>query len=295
MTRRIVLNGVGGATSWDLTAGPKAWAAPGPAFYGSGPAAISTTVAAQLPGERVRFARHTSRDVVLPINIIGTSELDVETTLNALARSLDPTKGDVTLYVTRPDSSERGLRARYIGGLEGLAMEWCGAMEIRGQIGLRAHDPFWFSDAAPFTFDPSSGAVPALTLWDDPAVAWDDPLVPFDGFGSDTTLSTVTNAGDVDTWPTYTVTGPCDVTWLNLTTGEQFEVLGLVSGDTLVIDTTPGTRTVKINGLPAYGRLSPGSTLLRLVRGANTIAVRLAGATGATSAEMAYSPRYLTC
>lgn len=295
MTRRIVLHGVGGATSWDLTAGPKAWAAPGPAFYGSGPAAISTTVAAQLPGERVRFARHTSRDVVLPINIIGTSQLDVETTLNALARSLDPTKGDVTLYVTRPDSSERGLRCRYIGGLEGLAMEWCGAMEIRGQIGLRAHDPFWFSDAVPFTFDAASGSAPVVTGWN-AAIPWSDPMTPWNGYGGDTTISTVTNTGDVDTWPVYTVVGPCDVTWINLTTGEQFELLGLLTGATLVIDTTPGTRTVKINGLSAYGRLSPGSTLPRLAKGDNSIVVRLRDGNGlTTSAQMAYSPRWLTC
>ncbi|HEY3482430.1 MAG TPA: hypothetical protein VGL02_26345 [Streptomyces sp.] len=69
---------------------------------------------------------------------------------------------------------------------------------------------------------------------------------------------TLTNPGTAPTWPVYTVTGP----WLNPsftdpTTGDVVAYNGLVDlGQTLVIDSSPFTRSVQLNGVDRIGLLS---------------------------------------
>lgn len=295
MSRGATLTGNG--ITLDLVAGPVTFAGPDLAVYGTGPAAVSERSTALLPGARVVAARHLPRDVVVPIRIVGDTPGDVEDALAELARCIDPVAGAVTLTVARPDASVRTLTARYSTGLEQLTMAWCGAAEISGAVALRAHDPYWRSDVAPLTFDPiADGTTTTATDWDAAGAGWNDALVPFNGFGGSDLLATVDNAGDVETWPVFTVTGPAtEVRWHNLTTGTVWRIDSLAAGQTLVVDTTPGVRTVSIDGRNAYGRLVAGSTLWGLSRGDNTIVVRLAGSTGATTSQMAFAPRYLTC
>jgi hypothetical protein len=66
---------------------------------------------------------------------------------------------------------------------------------------------------------------------------------------------TVTNSGNVPVWPVYTITGP--VTQPSLTdpvTGRQLLYSGtLLTGQTLTIDTSPDTRSVKLDGIDRFG------------------------------------------
>ena len=87
-----------------------------------------------------------------------------------------------------------------------------------------------------------------------------------------------TTRGDVDAWPVVTVTGPAeDVTVTNLTTGASWHVTGaLLPGSGLVVDHRPGQKTVRVDGVNAFDRLAPGSSLWPLARGVNQVDVAAA-------------------
>jgi len=69
---------------------------------------------------------------------------------------------------------------------------------------------------------------------------------------------TLLNAGTAPTWPVFTVTGPvANPTWTNPATGDVIAYTGTVeAGQTLVIDTSPFTRSVALNGVDRLGFLA---------------------------------------
>jgi hypothetical protein len=109
----------------------------------------------------------------------------------------------------------------------------------------------------------------------------------------------VTNAGDVEAWPVWTITGPgSGIVLRNLTTGQSmdFGVGALAAGNTVVVDTRPGAKTAVANGsINVFPFLSAASVLWSLQRGANAVRLEMSGAiAGASGLSLAYRPRYLS-
>ncbi|WP_344104893.1 phage distal tail protein [Nocardiopsis rhodophaea] len=92
--------------------------------------------------------------------------------------------------------------------------------------------------------------------------------------------------GGVRAWPVWELRGPLGpgVRMTNRTTGRWLEVgREVAEGETLVIDTRPRRKSVRLGGENAYRHLvQPGSTLWPLPPGDNTIDVE-AGQMGASS------------
>lgn len=83
----------------------------------------------------------------------------------------------------------------------------------------------------------------------------------------------VVNAGSVPTWPELTIIGPCSNPSVTLNGQGLYFAYSLSAGESLVIDTNPRRRTVKLNG--AANRYSAidwsRSTWFALAPGSNTL------------------------
>jgi hypothetical protein len=74
--------------------------------------------------------------------------------------------------------------------------------------------------------------------------------------GSSATSAIMSNPGDVDAWPVWTITGP--MTSLSITVnGGMITIPTLTSTETLVVDTDPGVATAIKNGVDVSGTVDP--------------------------------------
>lgn len=245
----------------------------------------------------------------------------IEDTVAEFARAIDAVRGDVVVTVGRTDDTVREIRATYIGGWSQLSMrDRLYGYVMQGTIVLRATDPYWsavsdqtitveppapvftegttgfsgadvvFSEGSPF-----NGFIVDDTLFSDPGHLFSE-FIGFSGLGAGVRLFSFDNVGDVAAWPSYTVTGPASIVEVdNVTTGKRWRFNGLAAGDLLRVVTRPGEASVRVGRVNGYGRLVDGSSLWAFDRGDNNIAVRVDGATSATSFSMSWRPRYLTC
>jgi hypothetical protein len=103
-------------------------------------------------------------------------------------------------------------------------------------------------------------------------------------------LASVTNAGNHDSLPLLTITGPVtDPTVENITTGERARLqLTVAAGDTLELDSR--NRSVLLNGTAnRRGALLAGSAFPRIIPGVN--AIRFSGSAGAGGSKLTVTHR----
>jgi phage-related protein len=239
-------------------------------------------------GARVRRVKVPPREVAVPEFFRGTSRTDLRNQLRTIVRRLYPVPGDGRLQVVAEDGAIRELVCRYSEGLEGQeTRENGGTLGLKALLVFRAaEDPFWRAQT-PTVLTFTSGEPPMFF-----------PILPLEVaptsiFGN----ITISNPGDVDAWPIWTINGPASgATLTDRTTGDTIVLSTVIAaGRRIFIDTTPGIKTVKLDdGTNLYGDLDPGSSLFPLQPGTNTIAVTLIGSTDDSSIELSYRPRYLT-
>lgn len=258
---------------------------------GMPPVALVQDEAAGQVGSILRAVRVLARDVSVPLFVEQTSESDLRDLLRELALQLDPTRGDCTLRAVAGDgSSTRDLTVRYTGGLEGdrvtgqRGLTWQKAV-----LGFRAPDPYWYDSVTTST---------TFTVAASPATMLSATFLPLT-LSSDTVLGTqvVSNAGDVEAWPIWTIHGPgSNLVLTNTTSGKTLTLnVTLTNAQSVVIDTRPGKKTVKRNdGTNLYGSLGAGSALWSLPRGNNTLTIQLTDATAESYVTLAYKRRWLT-
>ncbi len=241
-------------------------------------------------GAQLRDVRVTVRDAVLPFYMEQDSDGALRDLLRSLARRLNPQRGDGRLRHIAVDGTTRDLTCRYTGGLEGARVRGqSGPNWRRGALTFRAHDPFWY-DATPITSTFTTGAQPLF---------FSSPFFGSTKLASDTVLGeqTVTNDGDVETWPVWTVNGPAtSIVLTNVTTGERIDLpIALTAAQSVIIDTRPFRKTIRRNdGTNLYGSLTNSSALWSLGEGATRIRTEVAGSTADTFVTLVYSRRYLS-
>jgi hypothetical protein len=251
------------------------------------PVSIFSIRVPQTQGGSFRGARHEQRLATIPVVAPGPQTGRDE--LRRWAKALDPLKGEGTLTVVIGPWAGRQLVCVYEVGLDELVEEW----PILGEVtlGFRACDPYW---------QDSTETVAVATIastgytWFPFAGSWaQQPLI----LGASDVFAqlTVTNTGDVDAWPVITVVGPgTDLHLTNNTTGKDLLLTGAIAaGSTVVIDTRPGHKTVTIDGVNAFSRLSATSTMWPLVPGANRVAIGFASGTAQSSITFAWRNRWL--
>lgn len=134
-----------------------------------------------------------------------------------------------------------------------------------------------------FAAPPVSGGVPPL-----PPVL----LTPSSTLGE----TTVTNTGNGDAYPVWTITGPGTPTLTNVTTGREFSLVALTAGEVITVDTRPTLQSaVDQLGVDRWGDLVKTSPrdLWTLVPGTNQLNLALSGADAGSKISMVYHRRWL--
>ena len=253
------------------------------------------------PGARRQRSRHDVHEFTIRVVLSASSEPTLRQEIRDLVSVFNPLEGEGLLRVTSPIGDVREIQCIYANGLgmdESPGMSGMGTQ--KADVTLRAYDPYW-RDTSDISSSFTIGVVPTFF-----------PIFPLRLTSSQIAVDdTVVNAGDVETWPVWTITGPGSTIYLrNLRTGQVIDLnadgdlaraLALAAGEQVTIDTRPSTatstgKTVLLDdGTNRYSALSAASDLWALQKGSNAIRLEMAGAVaGQSSLSVAYKQRYLS-
>lgn len=270
------------------------WVLPGIKGLGAIPVAHTTSPRSR-GGVTVRHTQPQSRRITLGIYTEASD--GVHDTHVGLWRQLGIAitstryRGPGQLRITRPDGSARQIDCLYEAGWDSEDAD-LGIVQDVAVVTLLCPTPEWRDvDEVTVTNQYTSGSVSYYS--------------PYLSVASSLALgqTTISNAGGVDAWPSWTITGPASsITATNHTTGESWTLnpnasaIGhgdLVGGETVTVVTDPSAVTGP-DGSDWYGALGWGSVLWRLVPGDNEIEYNVTAAASGTSLTMAFTPRYET-
>jgi len=208
--------------------------------------------------------------------------------VRALTSKMHAGSGDGTLKVTSADGTVRTLTCRYKRGLEMTGQPDYEALTWnRVILTFRAVDPFWYALS------------PVLDTWSlSTPTGYFLPMPPLRVTSSAIFADvTVANAGDVETWPVWTINGPGSAIVIeNLTSGKKIDLpVTLSAGESIAIDTRQNKKTViKNDGANLFPSLTKDSALWSLQKGDNSVRVTMNGADATSSVVLSFYPRYLS-
>ena len=258
----------------------------GIAGTGANPIEIITDPLAR-GGEEVRHIRAHPRRITWPLHIWGDTHLEFITRYRNLRAAFTKTthrRAPGVLRVARPDGVQaaREIECYYEDGLGGEAGEgWLSANPV---LTLYCPDGYWRS-TAPIVYRYAYTAGRPF-------------LNPYPSLSSSRVLGDVTidNPGEVDTWPSWQLTGPATAfTATNSQAGGGFTLThALAAGETITITITPNRTTVRgPGGINLAGSLSwPGALLWPLLSGRNEVSLQVAGADDGTTVTLTFQPRF---
>lgn len=288
-----------------------------PSGWGAAPVEITTD---KVPrgGESVRAITHKPSTLQWPLEIFGRTHDEFVQRYRRISRAFTVTSRRMrpgVLRVQRVDGSMREIEAFYSDGLSGEGEQ--NHLFARPVISLFCPDGKWRSPTpivVDRTFPPSGGdgggPVEDPVTFFNPylSVTSSQVVTPAPGTGSGgdgggttsddpNSLTTITNPGDEDAWPVWTVTGPMTRlrAW-NVTLGTRFALTyTLADQQTITINTANSS----VRG-PGDANLSKyvdwfntvGTELWPLTDGPNIIGLEVDGAGANTRVRMAFTPRY---
>lgn len=262
------------------------WSVQGKRNFFAPPLAINAYEVPLTPGEAFSSVEVKPRIVDFPLLVTAKSHAEFIETMRTLASALNPDKGEGKLRVGHPGNTARELRCRYATGLEG-SQGGKGWTPLSGMmmVSFRASDPFWYeftSQVSSYTLGAPVNFFPFFPLRLSQSGIFTEP--------------TVTNGGDHTAWPVWTITGPgSSVILKNLTTGYTLTAnISIPAGVSAQIDTRPGRKTVRMNGLNYFSTLTQDSTLWGLARGSNALQLILNDADSNSKIELSYQPPYFS-
>lgn len=239
------------------------------------------------PGARLRYTRTEPREVVVPLLFQAAGPVELRAALRAWLSALNVGRGPGKLRVIDHDGDTRDLNAMYAGGMEIIEQgQTAGPGWQKVVVVFRAVDPYWYDqNETAVTFEPGAAA----TFF---------PFFPLVLSSSEVyAVTALDNGGDVEAWPEWLITGPgVDPVLRNLTTGQVLRLIHtLDDGETLVVDSRPGFKTVEDGGgANLYQTLTSDSSLWALQPGPNQVSVELSGAAPTSSVALRYRRRFLS-
>ncbi|EPD63183.1 phage tail domain-containing protein [Streptomyces sp. HGB0020] len=288
-------------TVWRLTDDQAGYFTLADGVSGLGAAPYDLTTDAQpRGGARLRHAQPQPRAIVWPLYVYGSTHVEFVQRWRALASAFtrtlrlnpDGTRTPGVLEIARPDGSSRRIKVYYQEGFEGQGKQGTGIASDSAVITLWCEDPYWV-DPVTVTVHRETGTL-------------SDFFVPYPTVSSSQVLgsTTVTNPGDVEVWPVWTITGPASlITFTNNDTGESFTVdpnateIGhgnLLAGEQVTISTDPPTVRYQ-DGSNWVGALNwPAAALWGLAPGSNAVTFQLDGSGPGSAVDLTFNPRYET-
>lgn len=251
--------------------------------WGAAPVALATDPLAR-GGSRVRNRRVEARTITWPLHVWGDTHTEFLARRRAITNAFAMTRrlGPGILRVRRPDASARQISGWYLDGATGNAGE--DFLHATLAIQLLCEDPYW-RDLLPS---------PDSRLYDAGATY----LSPYPTVSTGRTLgdTDIDNAGDVEAWPTWVITGPMtEATFTNNTTGEAFTITyALDAADTITITTEPPTVRGPADEILTSALDWPGARLWALQPGVNDVSFAVSGSGAGTRVDWSYYCRHET-
>lgn len=259
---------------WFTTPGPAGWHA-----------TTYEIVTDPLPrgGEQVRFIRAKPGLITWPLYVWGDSHLQWVQRHRQIRRAFTMTlhRGLTgVLRVERPDQSAREVDCLYQAGLEGNPGD--GWLWSNDAVTLYAPDGYW---RAVEPIEVTHAYAPGL-----------DFLSPYPQVSPGLALgeSQIDNPGDVQAWPTWTLTGPLTaITATNVTSGREFTLTyALQAGEQITIETD----RPQVRGPAGQNLVTalnwPTAYLWGLEPDVNNVIFNVSGGAVGTSVTMTFHPRY---
>jgi hypothetical protein len=214
--------------------------------------------------------------------------------LDALARALSHDRAGLpvagTLAFQRPDGSSRQIPVMCTSGPDLPDDDGLGFVRS-ATYGLT------FQPLSPY-FEDTDAAAPAPLTFRAAPVSGGVPPMPPVLLSPSTVLgeTSVTNSGDADAWPVWTITGPGTPTLKNNTTGLQWGfATALGDGELRIVDLRPGmVSAVDGDGTDWWADLVKSSPrdLWQMVPGVNSLDLQLTGSGDGSQIELAYRRRW---
>jgi hypothetical protein len=273
-------------TQWDLgwftTTGVKG--------LGAAPVTITTD---PMPrgGVKVRNVQPAQRLITWPLYVEGADHTTFITRWRQLAKAFTMTRrrGPGTLVITRPDGTERAIKAWYQDGYDGdpdggTRWDVCA-------LTLLCEAPY-FTDLVPTLITRAY------------AVAGGSYLSPYPSVSTSQTLGATVAfvPGSVEVWPDWTITGPASsIVVTNNDTGETWTLdatgyrgTPLVAGETVTVHTDPAS-VIGPDGSVWIGAINfPTATLFGLPDGASNLTFTINGAAAGSSISASFYARHET-
>lgn len=201
-----------------------------------------------MPGEEIYDYYVRKREIAMPIKVVGSTPADKHAKLVLLRRATNA-KYDAELSIVNAEGQVRTITGRFLEGFSGAAEGFSDSGPTVQKVMYRfeaAEDPYFYPAPAynltySKTFTPDTNPF----LGDTPYFFHDGWL----GISSLYDSLTVTNPGEADAWPVWTITGPGKVIQLrNTTSGKSLRLNVTVrANETIVIDTRFGERKTIIS------------------------------------------------
>lgn len=244
-------------------------------------------------GSRPRHAQPEERTIIWPLYVYGSTHQEFIDRWHSLGRAFSRTLRDGAgwLEIARPDGRRRRIAVIYEDGFEGRAQRGYGITSDTAIMSLYCPDPYWID---PVTVT-ESRQYEAAGL---------DFLSPFPSVSSSQVLgsTTLTNPGDVDAWPRWTITGPASlITITNEDTGESFSIDpnatdvehgDLEPGEQVTVTTDPPRVRGPAGEIWTAALNWPGATLWAIRPGVNNVSFQLDGAGAGSRVQVEFNPRY---
>lgn len=269
---------------------------PGAQGLGVGPVELFSDPLPQDDGSMFRGVRLGDNDIFLPIALLADDPEDLRVLRERIVSLCHPLRlnrtNQVTVTLAWADGERRSATGRFVAGIPGNygSDEAGGDWQILGVV-IRCLDPFWYSEPVSLgPFRVAEAAKDFLSEWDD--------FFPIELAASQVMgEATITNPGDVDTFPTWYIEGPgSELTLTNEATGKTLVLTTTV--DVVNIDTrlTSDTALTVTDGddVNLFEFLSDDSSLWPLVPGEQTVTMTLTGATEDSGIWVSFATRRTT-
>ncbi|WP_411120608.1 phage distal tail protein [Streptomyces sp. x-19] len=227
-------------------------------------------------GARWRGQRVVSRDLDIPLDIVGRDRADLGGLVSRLARAV---AGECSLVLVDDDGVRWSTQVYRTGGGD---LDATAGADLQTVISFRAPDPYFTaSTVSTQTVGGDTGTRPFLSN----LVAM--PLAASQAIGS----VQLDNSGDVAAYPTWDVFGPGRDLTVTSATGEKLRWTGaLAAGQKLTIDTRNGSVRDGAN-TNRYADLAAAPRFWTVPPGTSTAGVSLLDTTAASRVVCTWQPR----
>ena len=216
------------------------------------------------------------RFLIIKLAVIGTSFANRQVHRRTLVSKLNPLVGQGTLRWT-PDATIYAIDCFVETGL-GFGRHRSDTLEFV-TISFRCPDPAWYDPAQQSSAMPITGGLPI-------------PMTIPMSISAFAETQVITNAGDLATFPTFTIPGAFTSPKItNVTTGKliHFSGLTVLDGEEFIVDMD--AQTAKVDGVSVMDKRTSDSEAWPLEKGDNI--VKFETSTGLATATAAWFTRFL--